>query len=266
MMISFFNYLAITEIVGDGTVGTVSTLDVTADLSLNQSTYKCHISAVSPVESQTATLTVFGRYWKLLHYAVHLFSILKFTCSLLLSLLIIYFLLFCNYIIFATHTHASIKHISMNHCVYKFSVFLTLPATIYSFIHVGPPLAPAVLVLRTGYRSVRVGWTRPWSTALAPVTSYKAELLQADGTTRIELATVPVGSTEDRVKTFDYLFYSTAYNARVAAVNSVGQGPWSTLIPFTTTFPDRMLWLFVHLGAAVESVVRDDWYRQCCAD
>ena len=58
---SFFNYLDITEIVGDGSVGTVSTLVVTADLSLNGSTYKCHISAVTPVESGSATLTVFGR-------------------------------------------------------------------------------------------------------------------------------------------------------------------------------------------------------------
>ena len=40
MTISFFNYPAITAIVGDGSVGTVSTLEVTADLSLNGSTYK----------------------------------------------------------------------------------------------------------------------------------------------------------------------------------------------------------------------------------
>ena len=60
-MQSFFNYPAITEIVGDGSVGTVSTLEVTADLSLNGSTYKCHISAITPVESGSATLTVFGR-------------------------------------------------------------------------------------------------------------------------------------------------------------------------------------------------------------
>ena len=85
-----------------------------------------------------------------------------------------------------------------------------------------------------------MGWTKPWSTALAPVTSYKAELLLADATTRVELATVPVGSTEDRVRTFDNLIYNTNYHARVAAVNSVGQGPWSPLVSFNTPFPDRM--------------------------
>ena len=62
MTISFFNYPAITAIVGDGAVGTVSTLEVTADLSLNGSTYKCHISTVTPVESAPGHLSVFGRY------------------------------------------------------------------------------------------------------------------------------------------------------------------------------------------------------------
>lgn len=85
-----------------------------------------------------------------------------------------------------------------------------------------------------------MGWTIPWSTALAPVTEYKAELLQADQTTRVEIATVPVGPTEDRVKTFDNLIYDTNYHARVAAVNSVGQGPWSPLVSFKTPFPNRM--------------------------
>ena len=60
-MQSFFNYPDITAIVGDGSQGTVSTLQVTADLSLNGSTYKCHISTITPVESGSATLTVFGR-------------------------------------------------------------------------------------------------------------------------------------------------------------------------------------------------------------
>ena len=62
MTTSFFNYPAITAIVGDGSEGTVSTLEVTTDLSLNGSTYKCHISTVPPSESHSATLTVFGRY------------------------------------------------------------------------------------------------------------------------------------------------------------------------------------------------------------
>ena len=85
-----------------------------------------------------------------------------------------------------------------------------------------------------------MGWTKPWSTALAPVIEYKAELLQADGTTTLQQAIVPLGSTEDRVKTFDNLIHNTNYNARVAAVNSVGQGPWSPLVSFTTPFPNRM--------------------------
>ena len=85
-----------------------------------------------------------------------------------------------------------------------------------------------------------MGWTKPWSTALAPVTLYEAELLQADGTTIFKQDTVPVGSTDDRVKTFDNLEYNTNYKARVAARNSVGRGDWSPLVSFTTPFPDRM--------------------------
>lgn len=62
---SMFNLPAITEIVE---AGTVSELEVTADLSLNGSTYKCQIPAIGgPVESVPATLTVFGRYWLMLH-------------------------------------------------------------------------------------------------------------------------------------------------------------------------------------------------------
>ena len=59
MKTAMFNYPAISAI---NEAGTVSTLEVTADLSLNQSTYKCHISALTPVESTSATLTVFGRF------------------------------------------------------------------------------------------------------------------------------------------------------------------------------------------------------------
>ena len=81
-------------------------------------------------------------------------------------------------------------------------------------------------------------WTR--SSDLAPVTSYQVQLLQSDGTTVQETDTVNVGSTIDREKTFDNLNYNTAYRARVAAVNIVGQGPWSNEVTFKTPFLDRM--------------------------
>ena len=42
-MTSMFKLPHISEIVGDGSVGTVSQLEVTADLSLNGSTYTCEI-------------------------------------------------------------------------------------------------------------------------------------------------------------------------------------------------------------------------------
>ena len=83
-----------------------------------------------------------------------------------------------------------------------------------------------------------MGWTRPWSSDLAPVRSYVVQLLQ--GTTVQETDTVNVGSTIDREKTFDNLISETGYLARVAAVNSVGQGSWSDLVSFTTPRPDRM--------------------------
>ena len=52
--------------------GTMSQLEVTVDLaepSLNESTYKCqiHVAGDTPVESNAATLTVYGRYWLMLH-------------------------------------------------------------------------------------------------------------------------------------------------------------------------------------------------------
>ena len=46
----------------------------------------------------------------------------------------------------------------------------------------GPPLAPNVLSHGARYKSVRLGWERPWSSDLAPVTSYVVQLLQSDGT------------------------------------------------------------------------------------
>lgn len=116
----------------------------------------------------------------------------------------------------------------------------SLVAIHYSLIHAGPPLAPYAIEYGKRYRSVRVGWTRPWSTPLAPVTSYEVKLLSANGTTIIERATVPVGSTTYREKTFDNLIYNAAYSARVAAVNSIGQGPWSPLVSFIAPFPNRM--------------------------
>ena len=51
--------------------------------------------------------------------------------------------------------------------------------------------------------------------------------------------TTDVGSTIDRVKTFDNLMHNTDYKAWVEAVNSVGQGPWSNEVTFRTPFPDR---------------------------
>lgn len=135
-------------------------------------------------------------------------------------------------------------------------VHSSLIAIHYSLIHAGPPLAPYAIEYGKRYRSVRVGWTRPWSTALAPVTSYEVELLQANGSTLIDRATVPVGSTIDREKTFDNLIYNTAYSARVAAVNSIGQGPWSPLVSFIASFSDRMC-IRIHflIGMAVTTVL-----------
>ena len=64
-MTSMFKLLHISEIVGDRSVGTVSQLEVTADLSLNGSTYTCQI--VVAVNSRAATLTVCGSYWLMLY-------------------------------------------------------------------------------------------------------------------------------------------------------------------------------------------------------
>ena len=88
------------------------------------------------------------------------------------------------------------------------------------------------------YKSVRLGWEKPWSSDLAPVTSYVVQLLQSDGTV-LETDTVDAGSTVDRENTFDNLIHDTEYKAQVAAVNSVGQGPWSDEKTIKTPFPER---------------------------
>ena len=107
-----------------------------------------------------------------------------------------------------------------------------------------------------------MGWTRPWSSDLAPVTSYVVQLLQ--GTTVQETDTVNVGSTIDREKTFDNLISETKYNARVAAMNSVGQGSWSNLVAFTTPRPDRTCFsILTCVFTLMESHVTDDLLTVC---
>ena len=68
-MTSMFKLPHISEIVDDGSVGTVSQLEVTAALSLNGSTYTCQIVVAggTTIDSAAATLTVYGRYWLMLH-------------------------------------------------------------------------------------------------------------------------------------------------------------------------------------------------------
>ena len=103
----------------------------------------------------------------------------------------------------------------------------------------GKPLPPIAIESGKRYSSVRVAWTKPWSSAFLPITKYEVELLQSNGAIK-EQATVPVGSTDNREKTFDNLMQETDYSARVAAVNDAGQSDWSTPVQFTTPPPDRM--------------------------
>ena len=102
-----------------------------------------------------------------------------------------------------------------------------------------------------------MAWTKPWSSDLAPVTSYVVQLFDGDGTTVLETDTVDVGSTIDREKTFDNLISETDYLARVAAVNSVGQSPWSYLVAFTTPRPDCMCFLSLHCVCYFSGKLRD---------
>ena len=107
--------------------------------------------------------------------------------------------------------------------------------------HAGPPLAPFAINSRERYQSVRMGWETPWSSDLAPVTSYAVRLLEsdADGGAVLQTDMVVADGNGDREKTFDNLMHNTDYKAQVAAVNSAGQGPWSNEVTFTTPFPNR---------------------------
>ena len=84
-----------------------------------------------------------------------------------------------------------------------------------------------------------MGWETPWSSDLAPVTSYEVQLLQSDGTL-LKTVMVVTDGNGDREKTFDNLMHNTDYKAQVAAVNSAGQGPWSNEVMFKTSIPNRM--------------------------
>ena len=66
--VPFFTMPTISEIVENGTV---ARLEVSVDLSLNGTTYTCHIDVAGPstVSSDPAKLTVFGRYSPTLHRA-----------------------------------------------------------------------------------------------------------------------------------------------------------------------------------------------------
>jgi titin len=96
----------------------------------------------------------------------------------------------------------------------------------------GEPAAPAGLngavapAAGVGSGEVRLGWTAPDDDGGVPVTDYVVER-STDGTT---WTPVDDGISTATMTTVGGLTNGTPYQLRVAAVNPVGQGPWSDVV------------------------------------
>ncbi len=86
------------------------------------------------------------------------------------------------------------------------------------------PAAPSAPTLTAGNTTLQASWSAPASDGGAAITDYVVGLRVAAGTWGI----FNDGTSSSLAAIITSLTNGTAYEVRIAAVNSVGQGPWST--------------------------------------
>jgi large repetitive protein len=96
---------------------------------------------------------------------------------------------------------------------------------------ISAPTAPLSVAGTPGNASIAMTWAVPSSNGGAPITDYVVQYFSLAGST---WATFNDGVSTATSATVTGLINGTAYMVRVAAVNSVGQGAWSALIPQIT--------------------------------
>jgi len=87
------------------------------------------------------------------------------------------------------------------------------------------PAAPTSVTASAGNGQASVSWTAPSVLAQTPVTDYVVQYSNNSGST---WATFSDGTSTSTSATVTGLTNGTAYTFRVAAVNGIGQGAWST--------------------------------------
>jgi Putative collagen-binding domain of a collagenase/Fibronectin type III domain/Protein of unknown function (DUF4038) len=140
----------------------------------------------------------------------------------------------------------------------------TPPTTIPSSTTVPPPpivpptkvvpTAARSLIARAGNRAARLSWLAPSSNGGAPITDYVIQR-SADGGR--SWSTISGGVSTARTAIAGGLRNGQRYRFRVAAVNRVGRGPWSTTVsavPATTPRAPRQL-----TGTRAHRAVRLTW-------
>jgi hypothetical protein len=118
------------------------------------------------------------------------------------------------------------------------------------------PTAPRALAARSRNRAVRLSWSAPASTGGAPITDYVVQRSADGGRT---WRRVRDGISTDRTVSVSGLTNGRRYRFRVAAVNSVGRGPWSataSAVPATVPRAPRQL-----TGTRAHRAVRLTWLK-----
>ncbi|MCR4330801.1 MAG: fibronectin type III domain-containing protein [Patescibacteria group bacterium] len=112
----------------------------------------------------------------------------------------------------------------------------TINATITAGIFA--PGAPANLAVSISDKSVDLSWSPPSSNGGSTITDYVIEYKTTNGST---WSTFPDGNNINTVGTVSGLSNDTSYDFRVSAVNSIDQGPASSVVSGTPGAPAQVI-------------------------